>query len=352
MAGENGQKTDPLERGLLQRLQEDPYEFDFFQALRALENHFSSRPKIGRSITPSDDPVRFGQKPDLAFATSTLEGLEYPRGGGAPRLFVRFFGLLGPNGPLPANLTEFARERTRNVRDSTIAAFYNVFHHRMLALFYRAWSVNNKAVDFDRPAESRFAGFIGSLFGLGTTELRKRDSIPDNAKLFFAGRLAAATRNAGGLEAVLAGFFEVPAEIRSLVGHWLPVPERYFCRLGQSPDSATLGSNALLGSQIWDVQNRFHIRLGPMNFSRFCDFLPNGSSFGRLNDWVAFYTSGQLRWDVRLLLEASEVPPTRLGAGSLLGWTTWLQSEPARQDSGDLVIDQSETRSEKHYHTP
>ncbi len=44
---------------VLRRLYETPYSFDFFMAVRRLENCFPARPRTGHSRTPGDDPVRF-----------------------------------------------------------------------------------------------------------------------------------------------------------------------------------------------------------------------------------------------------------------------------------------------------
>ncbi len=68
-------------------------------------------------------------------------------------MLVRFFGLFGPNGPLPIHLTEYAHERQLQAKDNTFVEFCNVFHHRLLSLFYRAWAVNQKSVDFDRAGQ-------------------------------------------------------------------------------------------------------------------------------------------------------------------------------------------------------
>jgi type VI secretion system protein ImpH len=75
-----------------------------------------------------------------------------------------------------------------------------------------------------------------------------------------------------------------------------------------------------------------------MDFGRFRDFLPGGDSLKSLADWIGFYTGNQFFWDVQLLLKASEVPTTSLGAGSLLGRTSWLKSLPFKAAAGDLII--------------
>ena len=77
-----------------------------------------------------------------------------------------FFGLFGPNGPLPLHLSEYAKDRERLYHDSTFRAFADIFHHRMMSLFYRAWADAQPTVAMDRPDEDRFARYAGAVFGL------------------------------------------------------------------------------------------------------------------------------------------------------------------------------------------
>ena len=104
----------------------------------------------------------------MAFAPSTLSAFEEQAGGRPPRLEQRFFGLLGPNGPLPLHLTEYARDRLRHHGDRTLVRFLDLFHHRLALLFYRAWAEARPTVQHDRPDEDRFATYVGSLAGYGS----------------------------------------------------------------------------------------------------------------------------------------------------------------------------------------
>ena len=124
-----------------------------------------------------------------------------------PRLAVNFFGLFGPNGPLPLHLTEYARNRLRAESDPTLVRFIDLFHHRMLTLFYRVWAAAQPTVSFDRPETDRFALYVGSLFGLGMPSLRNRDAFPDLARLHYAGQLACQTRHPDGLNAMISDYF-------------------------------------------------------------------------------------------------------------------------------------------------
>src|SRR6185437_10457128 len=167
---------------LLRDLQERPFDFGFFQAVRRIENLYRDKPRTGASSHASDDPVRLVQEPTTAFAPATLASFAPGEGKSKPRLSSYFFGLLGPNGPLPIHLTEYGRDRLRNAGDATFVRFLDLFHHRLLSLFYRAWAINHPAVSFDRPEDDRFAAYVGALFGLGLASLRGRDPFPDVAR--------------------------------------------------------------------------------------------------------------------------------------------------------------------------
>jgi type VI secretion system protein ImpH len=255
-----------------------------------------------------------------------------------PWLSVNFFGLFGPNAPLPPHITEYALERELHDKDPTITAFFNIFHHRLVSFFYRAWAANQKSVDLDRPDDQRFAIYIGALFGIGMETLRDRDEVPDAAKLFFAGRLAGQTRNAEGLEAILKTYFEVPTELMPFTGRWLSLPEDSRCVLGQSQQSGSLGMNVILGKRFWDCQLSFRVRFGPMTLRDYERFLPDGKAFERLKNWIVNYCGHHFFWDVQLVLKAEEVPETSLGKAGRLGWTSWLKTKPFSSDAGDLVL--------------
>jgi len=337
---------------LISRFHQTPYAFDFFRAARLLEAQDPSVARIGTSYHPREDPIRFGQNPSLVFAPSTIEAFR-PRQGALPaKMYVRFFGLFGPNGPLPQHLTEYAYEEQLHAKNASLVDFCDVFHHRLLSLFYRAWAVNQKAADFDReknlPEQKmtrsedwtgpRFALYIGSLFGLGMESLREKDELKDWAKLFYSGRLACQTRNAEGLGAIIEDYFGMPAQILSFVGQWLQLPPANICKLGDSPLSGSLGTTTIVGSRFWDCQLKFRVRLGPLKLSDFERMLPLGRSFSQLKCWVKNYVGDEFFWDVQLVLKAAEVPQVSLGQSGLLGWTTWLKSTAFTKDADDVIL--------------
>jgi type VI secretion system protein ImpH len=337
MATDHRPASDLVE--LIAALQREPFRFDFFQTLRRLEAAHASKPRIGESVKAAADPVRLGQEPDTRFAPATIARLLAARGGQAPRLLVYFLGLLGANGPLPLHLTEYARDRLRNADDPTFARFLDVFNHRMLELFYRAWAQAQPTASFDRPQSDRFGVYVAALFGLGMPAFLERDAMTDLAKRHFAGHLSCQARHADGLRAILGDVLQMPVAIQELVGHWLDLPADCRWRLGESMGTGSMGLNATVGARVWDRQCKFRIRVGPVALIDYERLLPGGRSLRGLVAMVRNYVGDQFAWDLNLVLAEPEVPPLRLGAKGYLGWTTWLTSRRLGRDGDDLLLD-------------
>jgi type VI secretion system protein ImpH len=329
-----GRETDAL--AFFAALSEAPFRYDFYQTLRQLECLYDGKPRWGEALRPVDEPVRLGQDPDLSFAPAPLASFE-TAGGGPPRLQVRLFGLFGPNGPMPLHFTEYARERLRLAGDPTLSRFLDIFHHRFLALFYRAWAQAQPHVNRDRPKDDRFTTYVGAFLGMSPATFRDRDGLPDLAKFFHVGALIRQVRNSEGLRHILQHFFRVPVQIEEFVGHWLLLGagERTFL----SSERAALGSGAVIGSRVWDRQNKFRIHLGPLTLDQYESFLPGGAPLRKLVDWVRLYLCFELDWDVRLLLKQHEVPSLTLGGGQRLGWTTWLGRRRSQTHADELCLD-------------
>ena len=334
-------RPTPGSLALLQRLEQEPWRFGFLQTLRWLDCLEAKSPPLGESTRPQDEPIRLGQAPSMIFAPSELAQLKRPTTGTAPRLLVHFFGLLGPQGPLPLHLTDYARDRLRNANDPTFARFLDLFHHRMLSLYYRAWAQAQPAVSLDRPDRHRFSVYLGALEGIGMPALKDRDAMPDLLKLHFTGHLANPSKHPDGLSAILSAFLQLPVGIEEFIGRWLRIPDEYCWRLGSSVDSGILGQTIAVGGRVWDHQSKFRIRIGPLRQEDFARLLPTGRSLKAVQAIVRNYIGDQLDWDLNPVLAESEVKPIQLGATGRLGWNTWLQSQPLGRDGDDLKLNPS-----------
>lgn len=333
MAGKNGNSTDTLK--LLDEIVADAPTWDYYAALRHFECAYADQPRLGESRRPSDDKVRLSQKPTTIFAPSTLH--EAKRGDDKLlHLSVLFLGMFGPNGPLPLHLTEYARNRVRDAKDQSMVEFMNMFHHRVLSLFYRVWANKEPTVHYDRPDEDRFHAYVGSLLGIGTPEMWERDDLADNSKLHFAGHFGALPRHAEGLSSILKSLFDVPLAIQEFIGEWLEIPEDSLCKLGAN--SGALGRDTVLGRYSWQRQYKFRLLIGPMTLDEYRQLLPNGEKLGLVSDTLKNYVGYELTCDANLVLKKEEVPGVLLGQSGQLGWTTWLNNKPVQADADDLLL--------------
>jgi type VI secretion system protein ImpH len=167
-----------------QRLFDFPYEFDFFQAVRLLHLILDDRTGVGRIAKPDEEPVRFKVRQSLEFPPSSIHSLSADAD--PPRMTVELLGLTGVQGVLPHHYTEHILARAES-KDFAMAAFLDLFNHRMLSLFYRAWEKHRLPVRFQlasaRKELDEFTQYMFDWIGLGTAGLRGRMAIRDQALL-------------------------------------------------------------------------------------------------------------------------------------------------------------------------
>ena len=327
-------------------LRAQPHGFELFAALRLLERVHRDRPRLGRSAKPSEDAVRLRQPPFLSFAPGDIAAYAPASGAGPATLDTYVLGLFGPNGPLPLHLTEYAIERVQNGRDTTLRAFADLFHHRLLALFYRAWADAQPVVQGDRPEEDRFRFHVGALIGMGPDT---GDAVVSNGARYHAGRMLSHARSAEGLRAVLQHAFDVPVQVREFIGEWMPLPDEAWMRLGATPAVSSLGTTAVLGGHVRGAQHRFRLQLGPLDGATFRAFLPGGRPLDELAALVRAYVGDEQAWDVQLVLRAGDVPTSRMGQAGRLGLDTWLGRRSWDLDDARDVVVRPATRVRKRH---
>lgn len=347
MAGQNRTPSHPLAvlqslqksvLALLNAIKSNPYAYGFYQSVRRLECGYKDKPRVGQSLRPKDDPIRFAQPPSLSFASSSLAYFKLGEKGLPPKMGVNFFGVFGPNGPLPLHLTEYAYSRIVNHNDPTFSAFADIFHHRMLSLFFRAWANTQPTVNYDRPETDQFAKYVGSLFGIGMPSFQNQDSVQDRIKLYYSGLLASQTKNSEGLRAIISDFFKMNAHIEQFVGHWIELPPECRLLLGITKETCTLGVNAAIGRKAWECQQNFRVVLGPLTREQYLKMLPGGESLKRLQDLVRNYVGDELEWDVKLVMKKEHMPSLKVGMAGKLGWTSRIWSKTIEKDVGALII--------------
>ena len=308
-------------------IEENPGGFSFFQAVRLLEALLPDRSPVGGPGSPQDEAVRFSAHPSLAFPPSEIDELELPEGGPA-RMSVNFMGLVGPQGVLPLDYTVLVAQRAK-ARDTAMRDFLDIFQHRLLSLFYRAWLKHRFLAQRERGERDTVTAHLLDVAGLGLEGQQTIDGPDVEALAGYGGLMAAQPRRAQGLEQLLSDYFGVEAEVEQFVGDWYPLRLQDQCEIGDDQAmSSRLGLGALPGDEVWDPQARVRVRLGPLDRARFDAFLPGGGAHATLRKLLLYFSHGEHEFEVQLVLDEDDVPGLVLGSeeDERLGWTTWLRT--------------------------
>jgi type VI secretion system protein ImpH len=347
MAAANGRASADLNEALLR----EPHRFEFFQAVRLFER-LRGRATVGQDAAPEQETVRFRALPSLSFPPAEINRLR-PGTEAAPAVMVvSFLGLTGPSGVLPQHYTTLLLRRNRE-KDHSLHDFLDLFNHRLVSLFYRAWEKYRLPFAYEK---SRLTGeeegadpvsaCLYSLVGLGTDGLRGRPPIPDEAFLYYAGHFAHYPRSALALEGLLQDYFGVPVRVEQAQGQWLTLEEDDRSALPgcERADGLNiqLGLNLVVGERVWDRQSKFRLRLGPVHYEDFQRFLPGGEGLLALAELTRSYVGPEFDFDVQVLLHGEEVPWCRLQSETAdpprLGWNTWVRCHDLDRVAEDAVV--------------
>jgi len=331
--------------GLKQALGQEGYRFDFFQAVRLLQRERPEAAPVGTGDDPSRESIRFASQVSMGFAPSDVVSIELGEVDEDPaQMTVSFLGVATPHsyGSLPLSYAEMIMGLERD-KNFALRHFLDLFNHRLISLYYRAWEKYRFALAYERDSRKNpgiFERAVFALMGMGTDAQRGKMACDDRALLARAYSVRGRATSAQGLAELVRSYFKVPVKVRQFVSCWYPIEDSERTRLGVT--SCSLGQDINLGSRVHLAQSRFRLCLGPLAWDNFRDFLPTGKAFRPLVEMTGLAAGPEFDFDCQLVLNASSAPGIRLGAGAgapQLGWSTWLHTEPLDEDPADVIID-------------
>jgi len=349
----------PAEEKLEEQLFNQPYRFDFFQAVRLLERLMPDRLPVGRvteegQVTlPESEIARFRTSVSLRFPPSQVHNLGRVREGESdrqPEMEVAFMGLTGPLGVLPNHYTELLIERLR-AGDRALYDFLDLFNHRLISFFYRAWEKYRFPVAYERGlGVDQFTSSLFAVIGLATRGLRGQMSLRDDHLLCYGGLIAQRPHSASAFSAIIGDYFGVPASVTQFTGQWLSLDAESVSKLGQANNA--LGVSAVAGARVWDSQSKFRLKIGPIGYKQFVAFLPVGSAFKPMMELIKFLAGPEFDFDAQLALKAEEVPgtvlTTRARRRPMLSWNTWLKTREFTEDDTQVILS-SRTDADRYH---
>lgn len=343
MATQSGELDSDL--AMLEVLRKEPFKFGFFEAVRLFQQMLPGRKPVGQFYKPASETLRFTGNPSFSFPASEVQELNLDDDPDVPaKMKVNFLGLSAPTGILPTPYTELILERAQR-KDHVLRDFLDLFNHRIISLFYRAWEKHHFFVSFELRTRDSVSPIILSLLGMGTKGLEQRQGVPDRAFIFYAGLLAQKPRCAQNLKQLLEDYFEVDVEVEQFIGKWIPLGETDQTALDESQSSAErLGFGAVVGDEVWDQQSTVRVKLGPLTLDQYLGFLPREEStaYADLKALLKFWANDQLDFEVQLILKRDDTPELHFDSHTasepLLGWTTWVKNRPMDRDPSEAIF--------------
>ncbi len=312
---------------LKDRLFKEHFRFSFFKAVSLLESLFPVKRSLGQTLEPKKEAVRFSVKPSLAFPGSDISDLKESDNDGPAQMEVTFMGLVGPAGVMPHWYTELVFERIWH-KDHSLAGFLNIFHHRLISLFYLAWKKYRFEASYLPDARDRLSQSLLSLAGLGTPGLIERMGLPAESLAFYSGLLSRGVASAAAIESAVEYFSGTEVSIDQFIERMLPITPEDQTRLGAA--NSRLGVDVVCGTFIRECATKFQINLGPVSYESFQRFLPTGDLLPPIFALVRCMVGIEYEFDIVVFLNRKEVPPCILGEDSptapRLGWSTWVKS--------------------------
>jgi len=305
-----------------------------------------TRAEVGCDLRLSEEPAHFSASDRMMLVSSDVAAIAHD--GTRFEITTNVMGLAGATPALPAFYSETQLQR-RRLKDWSLARFLNIFDHRALSFFYRAFRKHHALVAFEREARSGDDAVTRSLLALsGFATAASRDRLPfeDIALAPLAHHLGNRRRTAAGLELVLRHITGIDLSIVEAVPVWMALPTdaqsrlgTLSARLGGSDPATELGhpDAALLGASVLDIQHHYIIAAGPLSHAallRFCT--PNGPA-DTIAHACTLFTGLAYRPSIRLRIASRDIPPLQLGAPAApayLGRTTWMgaNDEAIRDD--------------------
>lgn len=300
------------------KLIDSPSEYDFYQAVYTIERQLAAgkdqQRKVGHDSIPKNELIRFKSDQHLGFPGPSLNKVASRTSAkheSVLDMHVSFMGVTGTNGALPQHYTELVLERVK-YKDTGMRDFFDLFNHRLLSLYYRAWEKYQFPIGFEKNSQNHpdsFSTVLNELTG-STNSLGK----------FYAGIFNRKVRNVAGLRQILSHFTGCEIEIEQFQGKWLALAKSEQTQLGQrsQPEGqfACLGVDASIGQKIWDISSSIKVVIKPDADSKINDYLNGGRTYQGVNQLISEYLGKSIQYKIQLEVKYEQIPVACLSKDS------------------------------------
>lgn len=298
----------------------------FVTLVEHLERILRTAAPVGTSRLVRDELIRFRHDPSLVFHASDVAAMRIGATKPLVEITSTFLGATGSVSPLAAYFTEDLLRADTQEDTSALGAFYDLFHHRLLALCYRALRRSRLAGSIRKTGDDDLTRRALAIVGLGP----KRPEAPlSTVALLGRSRiLARRPRGRQSLEAALAlAFPSLPVRVVDFFPRRVRLMEDQRLRVGVR--NHRLGAEARIGRHMLGQSDMLRLCIGPVDRPTFEELLPGASENLRLCKLVEDVTGGMLDAEVEIEITAGHEPRAMLGSrggiGARLGKSSLLR---------------------------
>jgi type VI secretion system protein ImpH len=302
--------TDP--KSALLALETTAKSLSFVALVQHLERAMPGGARVGELGPLSAETIRFHHDVQPIFHAGDVTRLKFVDSGEGvvAEITTAFVGIVGSVSPIASFFTE---ELLRGAAEdeSALRAFYDLFHHRLIALLYRARLRGSPAAEIRTDTDDRctfrslsMAGIEGALFGPQTVSARRW--------LGLARVVARRPSSRDALAAALSlAYPDLPIQIRDFLPRDFALTEDQRVQLGVR--TVTLGRGLRLGRHMLRQTGFVRLEIGPVGRAACDSFFPGGAEHVRLRRVTEAITGPMIDVEVEIEIAVGDEPRARLG---------------------------------------
>lgn len=330
----------------LDRLLAEPSAYDPFVAIGLLEELTRNAKRVGGDGPYTEEALRFRHARSLAFKPGDIEDVEIRehgrRGYDGPahraELTLNIVGLSGTGSPLPTYLASEAA--THDEEGQIKADFFDLFHHRLHSLLYRAVRKYDWPNEYATDGHDRWSLRLLSVLGIDAYDRPPLRYIRSIDLLRIAPLLASSARTARTVELAIMEILEhqldgADVKVKQFRGSWADIDPEHKIRL--AVENSHLGVSAIIGDMCLHRAGKAQVVVGPLDQEGLRRFLSGGDAFFAVRELLDLLSYELVEFELELILGRESQMGMILGK-SRLSDDAWLAM------SDDAELQGEETR--------
>jgi len=326
--------------GWLDRLLDEPGAYDPFVAIGLLEELTRDATRVGGDGPYVEEALRFRHTRSLSFKPGDIEDVTIleraRRSDDGPadllEMTLNIVGLIGTGSPLPTYLASEAA--THDEEGQAKADFFDIFHHRLHSLLYRAIRKYDWPNEYATDGRDDWSLRVLSLLGIDAYDRTPFKYIRPLDLLRIAPLLASPARTAQTVELAIQEILghqlgDAEVKVKQFQGSWADIDPDHKIRL--AIENSRLGVSAVIGDMCLHRAGKAQVIVGPLDQAGLRQFLSGGDAFFAVRELLDLLSFELVEFELELILGRESQAGAILGK-SRLSDDAWL----AKNDDAEL----------------